>query len=182
MDVQSLLRSYVPSDSREQAFQLRMLELAEKGGESCFRHHYVPGHFTASAFVFSPDLEQVALIFHPKFQRWLQPGGHIEGEDADAWAAARREVQEELGITDLQPLGEGLWDIDIHDIPARKDEPIHQHFDLRVAFIASVQALTGEHEARWVSFSDARKLESDDSVQRGLLKRPSLPGGAAGRR
>jgi 8-oxo-dGTP pyrophosphatase MutT (NUDIX family) len=165
----ALLQRYQPTDLREQDFLARMLALAA-ASESWQRSHYVPGHFTASSFVFSPDLSQVALIWHPRFGRWLQPGGHIEAEDADIWAAARREVAEELGLSVLSPLGEGLWDIDIHDIPARKAEPSHQHFDLRFAFVAPPGPLNGELQAQWVSLDRAWELESDDSVQRGLAK------------
>ncbi len=165
----SLLQCYHPADPRELDFLQRMLLLAALP-EGWQRSHYVPGHFTASSFVYSPDLSQVALIWHPRFGRWLQPGGHIEAEDSDVWAAARREVQEELGLSELMPLGTGLWDIDIHDIPARKTEPAHQHFDLRFAFVAPVQPLTGELQAQWVSLTRAGELESDASVQRGLSK------------
>ena len=165
----SLLQNYRPTDLREQDFLQRMVALSA-APDCCRRSHYVPGHFTASSFVFSPDLSQVALIWHPRFARWLQPGGHIEGEDVDVWAAARREVAEELGLSALEPLHDGLWDIDIHDIPARKTEPAHQHFDLRFAFVATPGPLTGELQAQWVSLEQARVLESDESVQRGLLK------------
>ncbi len=165
----ALLQHYQPTDLREKDFLARMLALAA-APESWQRSHYVPGHFTASSFVFSPDYTQVALIWHPRFGRWLQPGGHIEAEDRDLWAAARREVTEELGISALEPLQEGLWDIDIHDIPARKTEPAHQHFDLRFAFVAPPGPLNGELQAQWVSLARAGELESDESVQRGLAK------------
>jgi 8-oxo-dGTP pyrophosphatase MutT (NUDIX family) len=104
---------------------------------------------------------------------WLQPGGHFEEDDENLEVAARREVHEETGIGDLENLDAfpGLFDIDIHSIPAnpRRREPAHQHFDLRLAFMASSDQITVSPEvidARWVPLDDVTTLGSDDSVLR----------------
>ena len=50
--------------------------------------------------------------------------------------AARREVEEEVGLSELEPLepgGSPVFDVDIHPIPARGTDPSHHHFDLRFA-------------------------------------------------
>ena len=52
--------------------------------------------FTASAFVVNDDLE-VLLMKHSKLGKWIQPGGHIEGEETPD-EAARRETREEVGL------------------------------------------------------------------------------------
>src|SRR5437762_10909961 len=79
--VDRLLGDYTPVDAREAGFRRRMLELARMTG-ACGRRHMSPGHFTASAFVLSPDYDEVLLIFHKKLGRWLQPGGHVDAGDA----------------------------------------------------------------------------------------------------
>ena len=56
-----------------------MLALCDNAGDPFSREHYVPGHFTASAFVLSPTRDMLLLVFHGKLHRWLQPGGHIDG-------------------------------------------------------------------------------------------------------
>src|SRR5262245_16704292 len=38
------------------------------------------GHFTGSACVIDQDAERVLVLFHRKAQRWLQPGGHADGD------------------------------------------------------------------------------------------------------
>ena len=54
-------------------------------------------HFCASAFVINPKDKKILLVKHKKFDRWLQPGGHIE-DDETPEEAAMREVFEETGI------------------------------------------------------------------------------------
>lgn len=165
-----LLRAYTPTDPRETTFLERMLWLGSFS-DCWHRTRYDPGHFTVSAFVFSEDAQEVALIWHPRFERWLQPGGHIEPEDPDVFETARREVKEELGVEDLKPFcTTELWDIDIHEIAAKKGEPPHQHFDLRFAFMTAQRDFKGELQARWLKLSERHRIESDASVQRGLLK------------
>ena len=65
------------------------------------RTEYDPGHFTASGFVASPDRRCLLVIHHARLGKWLQPGGHIESDDETLEAAARREVAEETGISEL---------------------------------------------------------------------------------
>jgi 8-oxo-dGTP pyrophosphatase MutT (NUDIX family) len=140
-------------------------------GESCFsRNHFVPGHFTASAFILSPSREELLLILHAKLGLWLQPGGHVEDSDEDLLAAARREAAEEVGLDDLQLLSPGIFDIDIHDIPAGR-EPAHQHFDVRFLFSSASRRLvpaSDARDARWVLFDEVAQHHSDDSVMRAL--------------
>ena len=54
-------------------------------------------HFCASAFVINPDNKKILLVKHADYNKWLQPGGHIE-EDEIPEEAAIREVYEETGI------------------------------------------------------------------------------------
>lgn len=127
--LESLLLAYRPDNAVENEFRRQMLVLLESASLSWCRTNFAPGHFTASAYVFDPATDQVAMIYHRNLQRWLQPGGHVEGSDTDAVSSARRELKEETGL-DL----DGEWqliDLDIHLIPPRPDQPEHRHFDLR---------------------------------------------------
>lgn len=125
-------------------------------GDVLDRHHFDPGHVTASSFVAHPRRPAVALVFHRKLQAWLQPGGHVEPADTSHEEAARREVAEETGLSHMEALG--IIDLDIHPFPARDDQPAHLHFDLRWGFRAVSEELTvgdGVTGVRWVPFAEA---------------------------
>ncbi len=172
------LSRYTPADSAEAGFAARMLELSQSE-TACERSRFEPGHFTASAFVLSPDRRDVVLIHHKKLGIWVQPGGHVESTDADLEGAARREVLEEVGLDQLAPLaplaegGSPIFDVDIHLIPARKADPAHEHFDVRFAFIAPTRNLIHSEEVadlRWVPLDRVQELATDDSVLRAVKK------------
>ncbi len=85
----------------------------------------MPAHLTASVFAIDPA-GRVLLVHHPKFERWLQPGGHCDGE-TDAAAVARRELAEEAGLA--LELREAPFDVDIH--PGEPGGEAHMHVDVR---------------------------------------------------
>ena len=170
-ELERLLQGFVPADALEASYLDEMLALVQ-AEDCCGRNHFVPGHFTASSFVLPPEGDELLLIFHGKLHRWLQPGGHIDPEDETVVGAARREVQEEVGLSDLTALG-GLFDVDVHVIPALKGDPSHKHFDLRFLFRSptrQVQAGSDAKDAKWVSLSQVNAIESDESVMRAVGK------------
>lgn len=89
----------------------------------------VAGHFTASCWLVDRTGTRVLLTHHRKLQRWLQLGGHADG-DRDLPQVALREAQEESGLGGLRVERE-LFDIDRHWIPERGDVAGHWHFDAR---------------------------------------------------
>jgi 8-oxo-dGTP pyrophosphatase MutT (NUDIX family) len=144
-----------------------------------FHRETQAGHFTGSAWLVSADGARVLLMHHRKLQRWLQLGGHADG-DADLRNVALREAGEESGLTDLQVLPD-IFDVDLHLIPARRDEPEHWHYDVRYVVVASgSEAFTVNEESlalAWRPIADlAADPESDASLRRMATKwlnRPS---------
>jgi 8-oxo-dGTP pyrophosphatase MutT (NUDIX family) len=168
------LAAYRAQDADERGHLARMLALLEAPGDPFARDHFVPGHFTASAFVVAPDGDALLLIRHPKLGRWLQPGGHIEAGDSGLLAAARRELREEVGMDEAALAVDGIFDLDVHRIPALGREPEHEHFDVRFLFRAGERALPegrGEGDAlRWFSLREIEAGASDASVRRAARK------------
>lgn len=150
-----------------------MLDLASAAHDPYDRCSYQPGHFTASGFVLHPDGRRVLLIHHAKVGKWLQPGGHVDPGDHSPLDCARREIAEETGVTGLHPIQERVFDIDIHRFPARGDDPAHDHYDLRYAFVAASETLSHNDEvvaARWMTRSDLVSVQVDRSIERPVVK------------
>lgn len=167
-----LLQSYSASDARESEHRRRMLQLVESDLDPFARTSYEPGHFTASAFIVTPH-DDILLVFHARLKKWLQPGGHIDPADADVFAAARREVLEETGVALNERAQCSLFDLDVHLIPARPNEPAHEHFDVRTLWripMQSVLAGSDALEVRWHARSEIDFENLDESLGRALRK------------
>ena len=135
------INSYVPVDSVSAEYQRQFVGLIDRAPDYfANRHNYelqLPGHFTAQAVVFNPDLQAVALMHHLKLGIWVGPGGHIDVGDANAEMAARREAEEEMGLTDLVLMRAAPFDLDVHGFPAKGTQPDHLHYDIRYLFSTS---------------------------------------------
>lgn len=170
-----LLNTHRPLDGDETDYVERMRWLLASTRDPFSRSHFDPGHFTVSAFVVAPDEASLLIIRHAKLKRWLQPGGHVETDDVDLAAAARREVAEEAGLDDLVPANgrDLLFDVDIHTIPANDREPRHRHFDLRFRFRARRRDLSCGDDVRgvrWAPFRELTSLNPEPAMVRVLRK------------
>lgn len=168
----ALLLFHRPADDLERVHVARLRTLLDLPGDPFDRNRFSPGHVTASAFVLSPENDALLLIWHGKLHRWLQPGGHVDPEDADVVFAARRELSEEVGLSDVETDGR-IFDVDVHDIPARGDDPAHAHFDVRFLLFARhrrVVAGSDATEATWVPLAEVATKETDESVLRAVRR------------
>ncbi|HTF87099.1 MAG TPA: NUDIX hydrolase [Planctomycetota bacterium] len=164
----ALLEAYLPRDERQARFRREMLAFLDEHPLDAHRRSCVPGHLTASALVIDAVGERALLTHHKKLGRWLQLGGHCDG-DSNLAAVALREAWEESGISGLV-IDPRAIDLDIHVIPARAGEPEHLHLDTRFL----VHAPTGAREAAseeshrlaWIAKSDLANLGTDESVRR----------------
>lgn len=137
--------------------------------ENAFHRENSFGHFTGSAWLVSADGCRVLLTHHRKLARWLQLGGHADG-DTDLARVALREAEEESGLSDLV-VEPSIFDLDRHWIPERKTEPGHWHYDVRYVvhatgsedFVVSEESL----ELAWWDISAiAEDSEADESLRR----------------
>jgi 8-oxo-dGTP pyrophosphatase MutT (NUDIX family) len=160
----------------------RICALVE-GHTDCFQRTCRPGHITAAAWIASADRRQFLLTHHRKLDRWLQLGGHADGQ----WSVddvALREAREESGLAafDIVPIDGVLmpFDVDVHQIPERYDagggllEDAHEHHDIRFLLIAhagqEVSTSDESHEVGWFTPEEIVRLTDEESVLRMLRK------------
>jgi 8-oxo-dGTP pyrophosphatase MutT (NUDIX family) len=163
---------------------------AEPGGEAAMLADYfafiaahpdclwrtcLEGHLTASAWIVDPSRTRTLLTHHRKLDRWLQLGGHVDG-DADLAAGALREAREESGLARVRLVSPEAFDVDRHRIPARGAEPEHWHYDVRFlleADPAEPLAISSESkDLAWVALDDVARLNPDESIARMVRKTP----------
>ena len=145
----------------------RMLQFVDSHSDALHRT-CADGHLTASAAVVTRDRTAALVVLHRKLGRWLQPGGHADG-DADLAAVALREATEETGIAGLVLLG-GPIDLDVHEIPALGDDPPHLHLDVRYLIVAPNDCEPApNHEVqdcKWVTLDELDDADLDASTKR----------------
>ena len=133
----------------------------------CFHRSCRVGHITGSAWVVDAAGERVLLTHHRKLGRWLQLGGHADG-DPDTLAVALREAREESGLP-VRAVDEAIFDLDVHRIPARGPEPAHLHFDVRFLVLAGhdrFRRSDESHALEWVPVDGIDALTKEESVLR----------------
>lgn len=152
----------------------------------CFCRSHAAGHITGSAWLLNPAGDKALLTLHRNLKRWMQTGGHADG-DPDVLRTALREAEEESGICGICPLSTEIMDVDIHRIPAnpRKGEGEHLHYDIRFLLQAPHEQYVVSEESddlAWWGAEDiaARAAELDEAVLRlsrigKMMRSPSSP-------
>lgn len=180
-----LLRQHQPADPDEQAMTQATIDFVAQHPD-CFERALLEGHITGSACIVSPDRQQTLLIHHRKLDRWLQPGGHADG-DPDVAAVALREAQEETGLTTLRLVAPTdreadstgnqippIFDVDIHPIPARNEVPEHLHYDIRFLIEADPAEPLGFSEEirniQWIPVNMVVNYADSESILRLMRK------------
>jgi 8-oxo-dGTP pyrophosphatase MutT (NUDIX family) len=159
-------KTYKPQLEEETKFVLTFLELLNH--PDCFQRTHLPGHITGSAWIVNSSRTKTLLVLHGKLNRWMQPGGHADG-DENILRVALREAEEETGLKNLKAI-QTIFDIDIHLIPERKDFPAHDHYDIRFLLEADenekVVVSDESHDVKWILLSELEKYTTERSVLR----------------
>jgi 8-oxo-dGTP pyrophosphatase MutT (NUDIX family) len=133
----------------------------------CFERSLKIGHLTASCWLWNHDQSAALFTLHKKLGIWVQLGGHADG-NPNLLEVALKEAEEESGLLDIIPLSEEIFHLDIHEIPARLNEPAHLHYDVRFVLQAQTDyplVLNSESdELKWVSVEDIPDFELEEST------------------
>jgi 8-oxo-dGTP pyrophosphatase MutT (NUDIX family) len=181
------LAAHAPADDKEARDVALISAFLREHPRDAHLRRQALGHLTGSGFVVDEERRHVLLLEHARLGRWLQPGGHGEGE-VDPRAIALREIEEETGLgpSDLIPYpSEAILDVDVHPIPARPGEPAHPHLDIRYGFVArrgAAARISEESRAlRWVLLDELPE-DADAALRRaiGKLRPTNRPPGSSG--
>ena len=130
-------------------------------------HH---GHFTGSAWIINPDKTKILMTHHKKIGKWLQLGGHADGE-SDLLKVSQREAVEESGINNFVTISNEIFDMDIHEIPPIGSDPKHLHYDIRFLLEAdpdkeSLTISNESHDVAWIPLDQIAHYNSEQSIMR----------------
>lgn len=153
----------------------------------CFERYNLKGHVTGSALICNLSLDQVLLTHHKKLNRWLQLGGHADGDHLIDQVALK-EGEEESGLKELKifPYEQHLnrkdssatspipFDIDIHLIPENQKDKEHFHYDIRYLLVADrsapIEISEESNDLKWFTLEEAKELTQERSMLRQFYK------------
>lgn len=144
-----------------------------KSYPNCFSSKNLPGHITGSAFIFDKKASAVLFTHHKKLKKWLQLGGHSDG-NSNIFETVLREAQEESGIKSFTYYEQEIFDVDIHPIPENKKMPAHLHFDIRFLLFPQEKTLlkisNESLDLKWIKIEEVKNYTSEISILRMLRK------------
>jgi 8-oxo-dGTP pyrophosphatase MutT (NUDIX family) len=176
--VLSLLRAHAGRGlGPEEAAAVRETVALVEANPQCLLRTCMPGHLTGSAWILSPDRRLTLLTLHRKLGKWLQLGGHADGQ-GDLLSVAMREAREESGLGRIRAVQAAIFDVDRHWIPPHGGEPGHWHHDLRFMLEADpAEPLSVSDESRalaWVEVAAVPSLNGEESMARMVRKTQPL--------
>lgn len=161
------LENYVPFNEQEEKDRREMLRRMKM--EELFLRDNNSAHFSASAWVISPDFSQVLLCFHRIYQSWSWLGGHCDG-DRNPLRVAVREVKEESGLQVVTPVSEQIFSLEILTVNGheKKGEYVSSHLHLNLTYLLKADPSAPLHHCdeentavRWFSAKEAADASSE---------------------
>lgn len=174
-DLLQKLEAYQPKHEEEKVYKQQIIEFVIHH-PNCFERTLEIGHITASCWLINKDGSQALLTHHAKLNKWFQLGGHCDG-DSDVLAVALKEAHEESGISDIKPVSNDIFDIDVHLIPASNKEQAHYHYDIRFLLQANndnIIVSDESHDVRWFGNNRSELPTNSQAVLRMFSKWTSL--------
>jgi 8-oxo-dGTP pyrophosphatase MutT (NUDIX family) len=128
------LRKYKPYNEQEEKDVKEIIRRLENG-EELFLRDNASAHFTASAWVVSPDRKKVLMAYHNIYDSWAWLGGHADGEH-DLLKVAIKEVKEESGL-DVKPVSEDIYSVEILCVDGhiKNGQYVSSHLHFNVTYL-----------------------------------------------
>lgn len=135
MDLYKELLNYTPFNPQEENDKKILLHWLSTE-QDIYNRTNETAHLTVSAWVVSPDRKQVLMIYHNLYNSWSWMGGHADGEH-DLLKVARKEVEEESGISNLTLLSPDIFSIEILCVDGheKKGKYVSSHLHLNITYL-----------------------------------------------
>lgn len=175
------LKNHKTNFSEEKEMVEQTLAFIEKHPTShqpnCFQRELSEGHITASAWITDESISHALFTHHAKIGKWLQLGGHCDG-NTNAKEVALTEAREESGLSEFQSKQPNLFDVDIHTIPAHKTNLAHLHYDIRFWFVADINmpliVSNESKDLKWLPINEIEQYNNETSIMRMVKKCKAL--------
>lgn len=135
MSLYQQISAYTPYNEQETRDKQELLRWLDSGLD-VFSRSCTAAHFTASAWVVSPDRKQVLMIYHNLYDSWAWMGGHADGME-DLHAVAKKEVMEECGLTELKSLSDDILSLEVLTVDGheKRGQYVSSHLHLNVTYL-----------------------------------------------
>lgn len=168
MELLNQLEQYRPFNEQEARDREELLRRI-RSGEELYTRDNTAAHFTASAWVVSPNRDQVLMAYHNLYDSWAWLGGHADGE-RDLLSVAMREVREESGLVQLRPVSQDIYSLEILTVNGHEKHGryVSSHLHLNLTYLleadpaAPLRCKPDENSrVGWFSLEEAIKASSE---------------------
>ena len=135
MGLREELRAYEPCNEQEERDRALILALLD-GSQDLYTRDNPVCHLTASAWVTSPDRNQVLMCYHNVYDSWSWLGGHADG-DHDLAAVALREVREESGLRHVRLASRDICSVEVLTVDGheKRGTYVSSHLHLNMTYL-----------------------------------------------
>lgn len=166
------ISEYEPYDEREKIDKEVILEFIENNEDVLTRNNKI-AHFTTSAWITNKERTKILMIYHNIYNSWAWVGGHADGDD-NLFHVINKEIEEETGLTNLKPLIDGIYGINIvtveNHIKKGKIVNSHLHFDIEYLFETNekdnIRIKEDENSGvRWIDIKEINNYVSEEKMK-----------------
>ena len=178
MELEKALERFVPWNEQEARDREEILVRLARG-EELYTRENTAAHFTASGWVVSPDRKQVLMAYHNLYDSWAWLGGHADGERG-LLKTAVREVMEESGLTEVKPVSEEIYSVEILTVNGHEKHGsyVSSHLHLNVTYLLEADpALPVRNKpdensrVAWFSLEEAVERSSEPWIRERIYKK-----------
>ncbi len=167
-----MIENYKPVNEQEEKDRELMLKYIDTFDDVLTRNNEMC-HFTASNWIVNKDRTKVIMIYHNIYKSWAWTGGHADG-DSDLLHVARKEAEEETGLSNLKLLSDGIYGLQILTVDPHikrgKFVASHVHLDCCFLFEANEKDLLRIKEdensgVKWVDITLVNDLTNEEKMK-----------------